>query len=91
MASRLETKGGRTLLHGFFSVVDLRGRFELRMDVLSDLPEGSCPSGQMLCSLSCSLQKTSLICYLLGITDIDPIKENIAFSRFLNETILCIL
>jgi DNA polymerase-3 subunit alpha len=28
---------------------------------------------------------SSLICYLLGITDIDPIKENIAFSRFLNE------
>lgn len=28
---------------------------------------------------------SSLICYLLGITDIDPIKEKIAFSRFLNE------
>lgn len=28
---------------------------------------------------------SSLVCYLLGITDIDPIKEKIAFSRFLNE------
>ncbi|ARF08270.1 DNA polymerase III alpha subunit [Catovirus CTV1] len=27
---------------------------------------------------------SSLICYLLGITNIDPIKENISFSRFLN-------
>ena len=28
---------------------------------------------------------SSLVCYLLGITDIDPVKEKIAFSRFLNE------
>lgn len=28
---------------------------------------------------------SSLVCYLLGITDIDPIKEKICFSRFLNE------
>ena len=28
---------------------------------------------------------SSLVCFLLGITDIDPIKEKIAFSRFLNE------
>jgi DNA polymerase III alpha subunit len=28
---------------------------------------------------------SSLICYLLGITDIDPIKNSICFSRFLNE------
>ena len=28
---------------------------------------------------------SSLVCYLLGITDIDPIKERICFSRFLNE------
>ena len=28
---------------------------------------------------------SSLVCYLIGITDIDTIKENIAFSRFLNE------
>jgi len=27
---------------------------------------------------------SSLICYLLGITNIDPIKENICFARFLN-------
>ncbi len=28
---------------------------------------------------------SSLTCYLLGITDIDPVKENISFARFLNE------
>lgn len=28
---------------------------------------------------------SSLVCYLLGITDIDPIKEQICFARFLNE------
>jgi DNA polymerase-3 subunit alpha len=28
---------------------------------------------------------SSLVCYLLGITNIDPIKENISFSRFLNK------
>lgn len=28
---------------------------------------------------------SSLTCYLLGITDIDPIKERICFARFLNE------
>ena len=28
---------------------------------------------------------SSLVCYLLGITDIDPIKEKICFARFLNE------
>jgi DNA polymerase-3 subunit alpha len=27
----------------------------------------------------------SLACYLLGITDIDPMKHNLLFSRFLNE------
>ena len=30
---------------------------------------------------------SSLVCYLLGITDIDPIKENIAFSRFLKRCV----
>jgi DNA polymerase III alpha subunit len=29
---------------------------------------------------------SSLVNYLLGITDIDPVKENISFGRFLNET-----
>lgn len=28
---------------------------------------------------------SSLICYLLGITDIDPIKENISLARFMNR------
>lgn len=28
---------------------------------------------------------SSLVCYCLGITNIDPIKENICFARFLNE------
>ena len=28
---------------------------------------------------------SSLVCYLLGITDIDPIKYNISFARFLNH------
>ncbi len=28
---------------------------------------------------------SSLVCYLLGITDIDPVKERISFARFLNE------
>jgi len=28
---------------------------------------------------------SSLTCYLLGITDIDPVKERICFARFLNE------
>ena len=28
---------------------------------------------------------SSLVCYLLGISNVDPIKENISFSRFLNE------
>jgi DNA polymerase-3 subunit alpha len=28
---------------------------------------------------------SSLTCYLLGITDIDPVKERISFARFLNE------
>lgn len=28
---------------------------------------------------------SSLICYLLGITHVDPIKYNISFSRFINE------
>ena len=28
----------------------------------------------------------SLICYCLGITDVDPIKEDLLFSRFLSES-----
>jgi len=28
----------------------------------------------------------SLVCYVLGITDIDPIRHNLLFSRFLNES-----
>lgn len=28
---------------------------------------------------------SSLVCYCLGITNIDPVKENICFSRFLND------
>ena len=28
---------------------------------------------------------SSLVCYLLGISNVDPIKHNICFSRFLNE------
>jgi DNA polymerase III alpha subunit len=28
---------------------------------------------------------SSLVCYCLGITNIDPVKENICFARFLNE------
>ncbi len=28
---------------------------------------------------------SSLVCYLLGITDIDPVKQKICFARFLNE------
>tara|TARA_B100000900_G_scaffold375040_1_gene356725 strand:- start:9255 stop:12143 length:2889 start_codon:yes stop_codon:yes gene_type:complete len=28
---------------------------------------------------------SSLVCYLLGISNVDPIKENISFARFLNE------
>ena len=28
---------------------------------------------------------SSLICYLLGITEIDPIKENISLARFMHE------
>lgn len=28
---------------------------------------------------------SSLVCYLLGITDIDPIKENISMTRFMHE------
>ena len=27
---------------------------------------------------------SSLVCYLLGISNIDPVKENISFARFLN-------
>lgn len=29
---------------------------------------------------------SSLVCYYLGITNIDPVKENISFARFLNNT-----
>jgi DNA polymerase-3 subunit alpha len=29
---------------------------------------------------------SSLVCYLLGITNIDPVEDNISFARFLNET-----
>ena len=28
---------------------------------------------------------SSLICYLMGISHVDPVKYNIKFSRFLNE------
>lgn len=29
---------------------------------------------------------SSLVCYLLGITDIDPIKENVSLARFMNRS-----
>jgi len=29
---------------------------------------------------------SSLICYCLGITNIDPVEDNVSFARFLNET-----
>ena len=29
---------------------------------------------------------SSLVCYFLGITNIDPVEDNICFARFLNET-----
>ena len=28
---------------------------------------------------------SSLVCYLLGISNVDPIEQNISFSRFLND------
>lgn len=44
------------------------------LDLATDVPHitrGSCGS--------------SLVCYLLGISNIDPVKENISFARFLNH------
>jgi len=29
---------------------------------------------------------SSLVCYCLGITNIDPVEDNVCFARFLNET-----
>src|SRR3954468_5206915 len=73
-------------LSGFFLVYhDL---FDLAREVATDIRRGSRrASGNLLPGRGRGSSVSSIVCYLLGLSHIDPIANNIFFGRFLNETL----
>ena len=73
-------------LSGFFLVYhDL---FELARVVATDVRRGSRrASGNLLPGRGRGSSVSSIVCYLLGLSHIDPIANNLFLGRFLNETL----
>ena len=73
-------------LSGFFLVYhDL---FELARAVAADVRRGSRrASGNLLPGRGRGSSVSSIVCYLLGLSHIDPIANNLFLGRFLNETL----
>jgi error-prone DNA polymerase len=73
-------------LSGFFLVYhDL---FELAREVAADVRRGSHrASGNLLPGRGRGSSVSSIVCYLLGLSHIDPIANRLFLGRFLNETL----
>jgi error-prone DNA polymerase len=73
-------------LSGFFLVYhDL---FDLARDVAADIRRGSRrASGNLLPGRGRGSSVSSIVCYLLGLSHIDPIANKLFLGRFLNETL----
>src|SRR6266511_3460210 len=73
-------------LSGFFLVYhDL---FDLARDVAADIRRGSRrASGNLLPGRGRGSSVSSIVCYLLGLSHIDPIANRLFLGRFLNETL----
>ncbi len=73
-------------LSGFFLVYhDL---FDLAREVATDLRRGSRrASGNLLPGRGRGSSVSSIVCYLLGLSHIDPIANKLFLGRFLNETL----
>jgi error-prone DNA polymerase len=73
-------------LSGFFLVYhDL---FELAREVAADVRRGSRrASGNLLPGRGRGSSVSSIVCYLLGLSHIDPIANHLFLGRFLNETL----
>src|SRR5712664_2234957 len=73
-------------LSGFFLVYhDL---FELAREVATDVRRGSRrASGNLLPGRGRGSSVSSIVCYLLGLSHIDPIANKLFLGRFLNETL----
>jgi error-prone DNA polymerase len=73
-------------LSGFFLVYhDL---FDLAREVAADIRRGSRrASGNLLPGRGRGSSVSSIVCYLLGLSHIDPIANNLFLGRFLNETL----
>src|SRR6266853_1009296 len=73
-------------LSGFFLVYhDL---FDLARDVATDVRRGSRrASGNLLPGRGRGSSVSSIVCYLLGLSHIDPIANRLFIGRFLNETL----
>ncbi|HEY7192590.1 MAG TPA: DNA polymerase III subunit alpha [Gemmatimonadales bacterium] len=73
-------------LSGFFLVYhDL---FDLAREVAADIRKGSRRAmGNLLPGRGRGSSVSSIVCYLLGLSHIDPIANNLFLGRFLNETL----
>jgi len=76
----------RHKLSGFFLVYN--DLFDLAREVAADVRAGSRrASGNLLPGRGRGSSVSSIICYLLGLSHIDPIRSNLFIGRFLNETL----
>ena len=72
------------------AAADERLRYELEVvehtGFVNYMREIGCSPAGRACVLACAaLAAASLILYRLGVTDIDPLKANLVFERFLNK------
>ena len=73
-------------LCGFFLVYN--DLFDLAREVAADVRAGSRrASGNLLPGRGRGSSVSSIVCYLLGLSHIDPIRSNLFIGRFLNETL----
>ncbi|MDH4045714.1 MAG: DNA polymerase III subunit alpha, partial [Gemmatimonadota bacterium] len=73
-------------LCGFFLVYN--DLFDLAREVAADVRAGSRrASGNLLPGRGRGSSVSSIICYLMGLSHIDPIRSNLFIGRFLNETL----
>ena len=71
-------------LSGFFLVY--HDIFELAREVAADVRRGSCrATGSLLPGRGRGSSVSSIICYFLGLSHIDPIESRLFIGRFLNE------
>jgi error-prone DNA polymerase len=73
-------------LSGFFLVYN--DLFELAREVAADVRRGSRrASGNLLPGRGRGSSVSSIVCYLLGLSHIDPVANRLFLGRFLNETL----